>query len=42
MSASEIDGYIGLDLGTSGPYGLYATVGARWYFGGYGRSREGR
>jgi hypothetical protein len=32
----------GLDLGTSGPYGLYATVGARWYFGGYGRSREGR
>jgi hypothetical protein len=32
----------GLDLGTSGPYGLYATVGARWYFGGYGRAREGR
>jgi hypothetical protein len=30
------------DLGTSGPYGLYATIGARWYFGGYGRSREGR
>ncbi len=30
------------DLGTSGPYGLYATVGARWYFGGYGRAREGR
>ncbi len=32
----------GLDLGTAGPYGLYATVGARWYFGGYGRAREGR
>jgi hypothetical protein len=32
----------GLDLGTSGPYGLYATIGARWYFGGYGRAREGR
>ena len=32
----------GLDLGTAGPYGLYATVGARWYFGGYGRTREGR
>jgi hypothetical protein len=31
-----------LDLGTAGPYGLYATIGARWYFGGYGRSREGR
>jgi len=29
------------DLGTSGPYGLYTTIGARWYFGGYGRSREG-
>ncbi|MGH9593416.1 MAG: hypothetical protein ACRD5L_10025 [Bryobacteraceae bacterium] len=28
------------DLGTSGPYGLYTTVGARWYFGGYGRSHE--
>ena len=27
------------DLGTSGPYGLYTTVGARWYFGGYGRAR---
>jgi hypothetical protein len=26
------------DLGTSGPYGLYTTIGARWYFGGYGRS----
>ena len=33
---------IGLDLGTNGPYGLYTTIGARWYFGGYGRSREGR
>jgi len=32
----------GLDLNTSGPYGLYSTIGARWYFGGYGRSREGR
>ena len=28
-----------VDLGTSGPYGLYTTIGARWYFGGYGRSR---
>jgi hypothetical protein len=26
------------DLGTAGPYGLYSTVGARWYFGGYGRA----
>lgn len=26
------------DLGTSGPYGLYSTIGARYYFGGYGRS----
>jgi hypothetical protein len=26
------------DLGTAGPYGLYTTLGARWYFGGYGRS----
>jgi hypothetical protein len=30
------------DLGTSGPYGLYTTIGARWYFGGYGRVHEGR
>ena len=30
------------DLNTAGPYGLYTTIGARWYFGGYGRSREGR
>jgi hypothetical protein len=30
------------DLGTAGPYGLYTTIGARWYFGGYGRAREGR
>jgi hypothetical protein len=28
------------DLGTSGPYGLYSTIGARYYFGGYGRSRQ--
>lgn len=27
------------DLGTPGPYGLYTTIGARWYFGGYGHSR---
>jgi len=27
------------DLGTSGPYGLYSTIGARYYFGGYGRAR---
>lgn len=25
-----------------GPYGLYATVGVRWYFGGYGRAARGR
>jgi hypothetical protein len=37
-----LDGTSGVDLGTAGPYGLYATIGARWYFGGYGRSREGR
>lgn len=30
------------DLGTAGPYGLYTTIGGRWYFGGYGRAREGR
>jgi hypothetical protein len=30
---------MGLDLGTHGPYGLYTTIGARWYFGGYGRSQ---
>lgn len=24
------------DLHTNGPYGLYATVGVRWSFGGYG------
>ncbi|HEX3371883.1 MAG TPA: hypothetical protein VHS08_05165 [Candidatus Acidoferrales bacterium] len=28
------------DLTTSGPYGLYSTIGARYYFGGYGRSRQ--
>jgi len=27
-------------LGTFGPYGLYFTAGARWYFGGYGNSGE--
>jgi hypothetical protein len=31
-----------VDLGTAGPYGLYSTIGARWYFGGYGHSREER
>ena len=37
------DGKLGAaDLQTAGPYGLYTTIGARWYFGGYGRSREGR
>jgi len=25
------------DLGTTGPYGVYATVGVRWKFGGWGR-----
>ena len=25
------------DLGKNGPYGLYATFGVRWTFGGYGR-----
>jgi hypothetical protein len=25
------------DLHSNGPYGLYATVGVRWSFGGYGR-----
>ncbi len=30
------------DLGTDGPYGLYATVGVRWYFGGWSRGRPGR
>jgi len=29
------------DLHTTGPYGLYATVGMRWYFGGYGRMAGG-
>jgi hypothetical protein len=28
-------GHLGsADLGTTGPYGLYATLGVRWYFGG--------
>ena len=39
---NNVGGPPGLDLGTSGPYGLYSTIGARWYFGGYGRTREGR
>jgi hypothetical protein len=26
------------DLHTNGPYGLYATIGVRWSFGGYGRA----
>jgi hypothetical protein len=26
------------DLRTNGPYGLYATVGVRWSFGGYGHT----
>ncbi len=38
----NVGGPAGLDLGTAGPYGLYTTIGARWYFGGYGRSQEGR
>jgi hypothetical protein len=34
-------GYLGAaDLGTGGLYGHYATVGARWYFGGWGRTHE--
>jgi len=28
------------DLKTNGPYGLYATVGVRWSFGGYGSQRS--
>ncbi len=28
------------DLGLAGPYGLYTTIGARYYFGGYGRARQ--
>ena len=39
---NSVGGPTGLDLGTAGPYGLYTTIGARWYFGGYGRSREGQ
>jgi hypothetical protein len=39
---NNVGGPVGLDLGTAGPYGLYSTIGARWYFGGYGRWREGR
>lgn len=26
------------DLGTNGPYGLYATIGVRWSFGGYAQA----
>ncbi|MGH9681909.1 MAG: hypothetical protein ACRD4Y_18340 [Candidatus Acidiferrales bacterium] len=37
---NNVGGPAGLDLGTAGPYGLYATIGARWYFGGYGRSHD--
>ena len=29
------------DLGTNGPYGLYTTVGVRWYFGGFDRAKSG-
>ena len=29
------------DLHTTGPYGLYTTIGMRWYFGGYGRVTGG-
>ena len=30
--------YLGAgDLGKNGPFSLYTTVSARWYFGGYGR-----
>ena len=33
-------GHVGAaDLGTTGPYGLYATIGVRWYFGGAAESR---
>jgi hypothetical protein len=38
----NVGGPPGLDLGTSGPYGLYSTIGARWYFGGYGHARQER
>jgi hypothetical protein len=30
-----------LTLRPDGPYGLYSTVGMRWYFGGYGRAASG-
>ena len=39
---NNVGGPPGLDLGTAGPYGLYSTIGARWYFGGYGHAREDR
>jgi hypothetical protein len=38
----SVGGPPNLDLGTAGPYGLYTTIGARWYFGGYGHAREER
>jgi hypothetical protein len=32
-------GYLGpADLKTTGPYGMYATVGVRWSFGGYAQA----
>jgi hypothetical protein len=39
---NNVGGPPGLDLGTAGPYGLYSTIGARWYFGGYGHARDER
>ncbi len=30
------------DLHTTGPYGLYSTIGLRWYFGGWGRGHVAR
>jgi hypothetical protein len=29
------------DIGGNGPYGLYTTVGVRWYFGGFDRAKSG-
>jgi hypothetical protein len=28
------------DMNMPGPYGLHTTIGARWYFGGYGHIRQ--
>jgi hypothetical protein len=39
---NPLGGTSGVDLRTAGPYGLYSTIGARWYFGGYGHAREER